>query len=373
MINYLPGGGAEKVLISILKHIDRKRFEPHLLLIINEGIYKSELPSDIKLLSFFGSKENIKGSIARFIYCAYRRLLLYIASKIPSFLKFLSPVKERFDIGISFNHGYATALLWVQQEHFSKKVAWFHNDVSKYDTGFNETILKKIASLDKLFFVSKDSLDGFYKTYRSFENSPKLEVLYNPLDEEEITACLKKDEPVTFEKFTILSIGRLTAAKRFDKLINAHRKLLDMGIDHEIWILGEGSDKPLLEEQIRSLKVGNSCFLKGFIPNPYTYLKAADIFVMTSDYEGFPVVITESMHIGTAIVATNITGIREALSYGKYGLLVENDETSIIEGISEMITNAEMRNEYERRLETGKENFIFSGAQQVLEDKLYSL
>ncbi len=121
----------------------------------------------------------------------------------------------------------------------------------------------------------------------------------------------------------VVAIGRLTPQKGFDVLIEAMARL---GEDHpaRLVILGEGDDRPKLQEQIRRLDLGHRVSLPGYVDNPAAYLGDADAFVLSSRYEGLPTVLIEALAIGTPIVATRCpTGPDEILDGGRWGRLVE--------------------------------------------------
>jgi glycosyltransferase involved in cell wall biosynthesis len=148
-----------------------------------------------------------------------------------------------------------------------------------------------------------------------------------------------------------------------------HKRLLNKGIDHEVWILGTGPDENILKEQAEKLEITQSCLFLGF-RNPYPYLKSADIFVMTSDYEGLPLVMCEAMILAKPVVSTAVTGPNELLEGGRYGLLVENTEDAIEKGLSDMLQNKELREEYSRILENNHGKFIFPSNIKEIESKL---
>jgi glycosyltransferase involved in cell wall biosynthesis len=169
-----------------------------------------------------------------------------------------------------------------------------------------------------------------------------------------------------------VAVGRLTVQKRFDKLLNVHKRLLDEGVDHEVWILGTGEKEKALKAQAKRLGITHSCLFLGF-RNPYPYLRSADVFAMTSDYEGLPVVICEAMVLAKPIVSTAVTGPNELLERGRYGLLVENTEDAIQKGLSDMLQNEALRQDYSLRLKNDRGKFIFPPDIKEIECKLAAI
>ena len=131
----------------------------------------------------------------------------------------------------------------------------------------------------------------------------------------------------------ILSVGRLSDQKDYFTLLKAFRRLRDKA-DYKLMILGEGPERPGLLEYIRNHELDQHCSLPGFVPNPLPYLKQAQLFVLSSKYEGLPNVLIQALACGTRAVATDCpTGPAEILQHGRIGKLVPV-------GDSELLANA---------------------------------
>ena len=371
MIDRLEGGGAQKVLFNIIKNLSRDKFEIHLFSLLQEGYYSNQIPVDVFHWSLFHNPENMPKGFS-FLYRFYRRILFFLFRQYPSLIAFFVKINQNYDFGISFCEGYNTSLLKFKKNHFKKTIAWVHIDICLSKEKIAQKCFQNYStSFDEIFFVSNDAYYAFIKKYPQFERKTHLKVVYNPIDVDEIV-LRSNDYVVGDNEFVLLAIGRLSEQKRFDKLINVHKRLVDSGLMHCVWILGEGDKQKELEDQIKRLEVENTCILLGF-QNPYPYLKRADIFVMTSDYEGLPVVICEAMILHKPILSTKITGSVELLENGKYGMLVEKEEEAIFRGLSEMLMNKELRDHYSLALQENKDSFIFPTTTQSIEDLLLFL
>ena len=178
---------------------------------------------------------------------------------------------------------------------------------------------------DAIVGVSKAVLEDF-KSYSGIKHS-KLITIYNPIIKQEIYK--KASAPLVHQWFNpktmsvIVAIGRLTEQKNFSLLIKSFAKLVE-NYKANLVILGEGPLRPDIETLINRLNVQELVSLPGVVANPYNYLKNADLFVLSSNYEGLPTVLVEALACGCPVVSTDCpSGPKEILDNGKYGVLVQ--------------------------------------------------
>ncbi|MDR1561809.1 MAG: glycosyltransferase [Dysgonamonadaceae bacterium] len=373
IIDNLTGGGAEKMLIHVLRRIDRDRFDVSLLTVVKYGIYVPDVPSDIRFISVFGDGKVMKRFGLFPLFRLYRRLGAILFRKYPYFVSQFIRIPD-FDIGISFCHGDNMPLLWTLKRHFRKTVLWIHGDMRISSRRF---ILKRFpretASVDRFIFVSEAAKDAFIETFPEHAHLRALmSVIYNPLDFDSIKhqgIRRKRENP---DELQVIAIGRLDKGKSFNRLISVHHRLLDDGIRHELVILGKGPEYEALEQQITELGVGTTCRLAGF-QNPYPYLAAADIFVLSSINEALPTVIAEAMVLCKPIVSTRVAGADELLEDGRFGIITENSEKGIYDGLKEMLTNSALRKHFEEELTNCRDEFVFTSDVHNIEEKLLKM
>jgi len=371
-IETLNGGGAERVLINLLQKLDRNKFQLNLLLFSKEGVYLKQLPDDVKVFYLFRDPLTFKFSFFRFLYRAFRWFAVKFLVSCPSFLRFIVCIKGNYDVGISFCEGINLALLVYNRTHFKRLISWVHIDFSKHTANIsNSKIAILLKSFDSIFFVSEDARLGFFKKFPKVASIAKTKVVYNPINIASIKS-MDNSEPFHKERITVLSVGRLSRQKRFDKLIRVQRMLIDQGVFCDMLIIGEGPEAPVLKALIHEFNLMDNVKLEGFKENSYEWIRHADILAMTSDYEGLPLVICEGMVLAKPILATNVTGPRELLEDGKFGLLVDNTDLAIYEGLKELITNRASRNHYTKILEDNQGNFIFTDSLSHIETLLNS-
>lgn len=338
----LGEGGAEKVLVELLDNINYNEYEVDLFVIKQEGIYIKNINPKVNVKILFNKIKFSNRKYNNFLNEIRLKSVQVFSKLIRAFI-----INKKYDIEISFLEGIATKFISDSCNKSSKKIAWVHTDLEKC-RAMNK-FFEKISypKFDKIVCVSNEAKSIFDKLNPKL--APKSVILYNIINKKKIIemAEVQIDLFENKEIKTIIAIGRLCENKRFDILINAHYRLLKQGIENRVLILGEGKGRQALEKQIRDLKLEKSVNLIGFKENPYPYLKAADIFVSVSDYEGFSLVVCEAMILKKPIISTKCTGPNEILSYGKYGVLIEcNNVEQLEEELKKMIIHDEVRKEY---------------------------
>ena len=134
-------------------------------------------------------------------------------------------------------------------------------------------------------------------------------------------------------------MGRLTHQKAYDRLLRVHKRLQQEGFDYDLWILGEGEGRPMLEQFIEKNDLADSVRLFGFQDNPYPFVNAADLLVCSSRYEGFSTFVTEGLILGKPIVTTDCAGMRELLGDSEFGLITENSEDGLYFGLKQILSS----------------------------------
>ena len=337
----LGGGGAERVLINILNKIDYTKYSVDLLLLFEEGIYLKKVPKDVNIKRVWRGNEN--SLIKMYIRKIKRTIIRFFPKTIYKLF-----IKEKYDVEIAFVEGLSTMVLANSTNNKSKKISWVHIDLKKHRTMSMKKERQCYKKIDNIVCVSNDSKRVFDELYNEHRN--KSIVIYNMINKQEIEMLSNERVNYNFDTETVVAVGRLTDQKRFDILIQAHKKLIDEGITHNLLILGTGPKEKELNNLIDSLDVRDTVKLLGFIENPYPYIKNATVYAMSSDFEGLPLVIIEALVLGKAIVSTKCTGPNELLNDGKYGVVCEiGDVDGLKNGIKKLLINYELRSDMEKK------------------------
>lgn len=309
-IDTLGGGGAEKLLIDILKRFDYEKYAIDLLVLFEEGIYFADIPEEVSW--FFSGSEKVKN---RF-----------------------------YDIEIAFLEGLAVKYI-AERGSVAVKIAWVHIDL--YNFHWTKSFYKSdeheyevYQKMNKIIFVTENIKRQFERLFGGIH--AELLVIHNFIDQSDL---LKKSEgyKVSKRKFTLCSIGRLTPMKGYLSLIQTVHRLVDDGLDFDLWIVGEGEQRMVLEDLIQERSLSNIVFLQGFHKNPIPFLKEADVFVSSSSVEGFSLVIGEALCLGKPVVATKNAGSEEVLDGGKYGMLIEQGDDFLYKALKNVIQSESLR------------------------------
>ncbi|WP_191270340.1 CDP-glycerol glycerophosphotransferase family protein [Neobacillus kokaensis] len=200
-------------------------------------------------------------------------------------------------------------------------------DIQKFN-GKTVIIDKEARTIDEVYYhISYEAEPIGWLNKRAFENVKTLGILRGG----RFIAEPSK------EHYNFITMGRLSPEKGQDNLIQAFARLHKDNENTKLYILGEGPLRPELENLISELGVEDSVYLLGQVENPFRFMKKCDCFVLSSHYEGQPMVLLEAMTHGMKIVATDIVANRTVLEDGKYGLLVENSIDGLENGLKQML------------------------------------
>lgn len=352
----LMHGGAEKVLVNLVNNLDKDKYDITLQTIFDVGVNKQYLNKDIHYKYIF--KKLFRGSTTIFKLFSPKFLYKHL-------------IKDEYDIVISYLEG-PTARIISGCPYDSKKISWIHiemNDEQKFALGFKngEEARKYYSKFDEIICVSNTVKQIFLET--SGLNESNVDVLYNTNETDQIVEKSKEVvDDVVFDKNTvnICSVGKITGTKGYDRLARVHKRLINEGLNHHIYILGIGEDKDKINKYIKENNLQKTYTLLGFRDNPYKYVAKCDLFVCSSLREGFSTAVTESLVVGTPVVSTLCSGSQELLGYNnEYGLVVENSEEGIYEGLKELLKNKELLTYYKDK--TKERSKLFSKEKTIME------
>ena len=343
IITSLAGGGAEKVLMTMLHNFDYEKFDVTLCVVSKHGVYVNELPDSLKTIFVY---ENPTSVVARLGFVLYSKLGISFLERFCMRRK----INEKYDTIISFCEGRSLKFHGYEMDKAKRNITWVHCNLFAMHYTIGPVLSAKdekrlYETMDKVVFVSNDSRREFMKLGYQIKKSS---VVYNPIEIDNIQKCIK-ERTDTQHTIKIILCGRLSKEKAFERIIRVSYMLNKAGYDFVVEILGEGSERKMLECMIAQYSLESKVILRGFVKPPYPIMAEADIFVSTSTAEGYPVNICEAMSLGLPVVATRCSGNSEIVGEdANFGLLTDQDEESIYAGIVKMIESPELREKCSR-------------------------
>ena len=353
-IEELRAGGAEKVLCNLVNEMDQSRFDitvQTLCLCLFRVRYRY----------CYGEKNRINN---------YRCRVEAAAG-----LTYPLRMKDDYQIEVAYLECGATKILAGSTNKKAKKVAWVHCDLAlkmSDPQAFADKASKWYEKYDRVVCVSQTALESFRSL---FGMDQKTLVLYNTVDDAAIRekALMQIPRRANKRRMTVVSVGRLSEEKCFDRLLHVHRQLLDSGVAHDLWILGDGPEREKLSQMIADLHLEDSAKLVGYCENPYPYMADADLLVCSSRYEGFSTFVTEGLILRKPIVTTRCSGMEELLGDSEYGLITENSGEALLEGLRRMLRDPALRDSYATRAEVRGRDFSARALTEKTEAYLISL
>lgn len=383
-------GGAERALLGLLENIDYSRCQVDLFLMRQTGELLQYLPEEVNLLPEIPQYASLAvpiGQVVRrgqFLVAAGRAVGKLMAAgsvcrgRFPSdngvaleyshkYTAVCMPKvgNGRYDLAVSF----LTPHYFVSQKvQAQKKAAWIHTDYTKIKVDVKSE-LKMWAAYDYIISISEAVSQSFLKVFPSLRD--KLIVIENLMpvksireQAEEFSA--KKEMPDDGTR-KLLSIGRFCAAKNFDNVPDICRRILQRGINVRWYLIGFGSDEALIQRKIVECGMEEHIVILGKKTNPYPYIKACDLYVQPSRYEGNSVSVHEAQILGKPVVITDYTTSASQLEDGIDGIIVPMENEKCAAALA-CILKDEAKQSFLVRNESGKDYTNADGLQ-----KLYKL
>jgi glycosyltransferase involved in cell wall biosynthesis len=310
----LNRGGAERVVSTLLNNLSRDKFDINLALISKKGHYLSDLREDIKIIDL--KKDSVHKAFWAIIDVVNRIKPDIVFSTLGHLNILLAMAKPLFNDNLKL----------ILREASIPSIL---NSKEKFPTVFNLSYRVFYPKADRIIaqsnYMKRDLEENFNIS------SEKIKVINNPIDFNKIqTAILESDLNKLNRSFLnakkrVIAVGSLEPIKQFDKLIRAFRAVKDREI--ELFIIGEGSQRELLERLIVENDLTKRVHLLGFQKNPYIYMQKSNLILLTSKFEGFPNALLEAISLGTPALAFKCAGgVEEIIIDGQNGWFVKDGE-----------------------------------------------
>lgn len=375
-------GGAERALLGLLNSIDYTKYDVDLFLAMHVGEFMTLIPKEVNQLpedsryagyacplrKVLFSKNFMIGLArlnARRKFMNYKKnkgvvhssaFFQYIVKEMIPYLPKINPQLE-YDLAISF---IAPHNIVAEKVRARKKICWIHTDYSVVDVNA-ELELPIWATFDHVVSISDDVTKTFLQTFPSLESKIiKIENILSPgfvrrrAGELDVSAEMSKSD----KTINLLSIGRYCYQKNFEnipyicKKINTKLLSLNSKLSIRWFLIGFGGDKELIRRKIAEAGMLDHVIILGKKSNPYPYIKACDIYVQPSRYEGKSVTVREAQMLCKPVVVTNYPTAKSQIQDGIDGKIVPMDNEECAQGLAEFIQNTELQKQVTEYLKT---------------------
>ncbi len=333
-------GGVEKVFYNLFNNLPDDEYE---ITVLNHCAY---LTDDLYTVRYKGQKHRYwfyydewsANPIKRFCQRVHNKIMPWL---LPVWLRL-----QKYDIAIAAQEGMYARFV-DENIRADRKLLWIHNDMMRCrftEKHFASPEMEKVCYLrfDSIACVSDSVRISMLERFGKMDN---LDVVYNPIDTNEIDSKLKEALPERPQGTLFVCVGRLAEQKGFDRLLPICKKLNDEGYQYTVWILGEGAGRRQLEQYIADNALTNVLLL-GNQKNPFVYMKQADWLLCVSRHEGFNMVLHEAIYIETPIITTVNAGTEELLGDNQYGIVLKNTDEAIETAMRRALTDKSLRQKY---------------------------
>lgn len=359
LIHDLGVGGAEKVLVNLVNHMDRTIF-------------------DITVISLFGGGVNEQFLAPHIHYRAVWPKAIPGNSKL---MKLLTPeqlhrlcVKEHYDVEVAYLEGPAARIVSGCPDSSTRLFCWIHSEqrtkaiASGSFRGFGESE-NCYARFDNIICVSEGIKHIFLSVYPSLSN---ILVRYNTIETDKILGLMNEHvkNPVFLpDEFKLVVVGKISKNKGIDRLARIVKRLRDDGMPVHLYALGIGSDQAEIEAYLRENKLEPYFTFLGYQTNPYKYVAKCDLFVCASLAEGFSTAATEALIVGIPVCTVEVSGMREMLGENnEYGVVTENNEDGLYEGIKHLLSDPTLLTHYRKQAKERGKSFSTENTVRAVEE-----
>ncbi|MBR3019911.1 MAG: glycosyltransferase [Clostridia bacterium] len=362
VIYSLGQGGAERSLTNLLNFLPPERYDIDLQLFSKTGSFLKALPDWVHVLDVpHGLNEAYNGFhprslrdlrwlpvvIERYFWTPISRRLSKGNMKRSrqlrwkfSYKRCLPRQKGEYDIAVGYADGEPMYYV-IDKVNARRKIGRICNDYCK--SGWDPALdLPYYTALDGLFSVSESSakiFEGFFPQLKG-----KATVTHNIISPTVVRTMAEAFEPEEIDKscFAVLSIGRLCEQKGYDIALEAFAMLKRQGIAFRYYIMGIGDDREKLDALCQKLGIQEDVVFLGLKDNPYPYIRACDVILQSSRWEGKSNVLDEAKVLTRPILSTNYPTVVDQIHPGE-GVIVDLTPEAVADGLKDLMTHPEKR------------------------------
>lgn len=383
-------GGAERALLGLLENIDTNTYEVDLFLMRHTGELMDQIPGNVHLLPEIKAYAALAVSMKTVLKQGQIPVLLgrmYAKIKAKQRVKQLK-IQGDNAVELEYSHKYTAwampkispktydlVISFLTPHYFAaqkttakRKIAWIHTDYSTLQIDVKSELLMW-NKFDWIASISDDVTTSFLKAFPSLKD--KIILVENIMPTKHMQALARQEsaekEMAEGVDFKLLSIGRFCIQKNFDNIPEICSLLREQGLNVTWYLIGYGEDEALIRQKIQENGMEDHVIVLGKKSNPYPYIKACDVYVQPSRYEGKCVAVREAQMLCKPVIITNYATSASQLEDGVDGVIVPMGNEGCAKGIADVLRDSNLLG---KLTETCKHR-DYSNSQEV--DKLYQL
>lgn len=376
-MHYMEIGGAETALVGLLNALDPARVDVDLFLYDHRGEMMQFIPEWVNLLPQIPKYSVLERPIVELVKrgfwgiaaarlwakCLSQKAYKRSGSKLENnggldkMSKCTTPLLPKinqsvtYDLAISFLTPHRIVAEKVKAK---KKIAWIHTDYTRVWVDAEDE-LKVWQKYDYVASISSDVTNTFLQVFPSL--APKIVEIENILSPSFVRKRAELqdvDKEIRHEgAITLLSVGRFSDAKNYDNVPDICKRLInETKLNIKWYIIGYGGDEALIRQKIKEAGMEEHVILLGKRSNPYPYIKACDIYVQPSRYEGKSVTVREAQMLCKPVVVTNYPTAPSQIHSGIDGVIVPMDNEGCAHGLAEVICDKPLQERIIAHLKT---------------------
>lgn len=356
------GGGVTRTLLELFRHIDYSRYDVTLMLMELDRDILQYVPKEVRVIeSGDRFQTESAGTIIKStlksgkVFTAASYALNSAEFRLSGdnyrhqswITKHMKKQDEEYDIAISYAMMNSIVNKYViDNVKAKKKILWCHIDLDIYKPQYIKGLEKLYEQYDRINCVSQSSLESIKRRFPGL--SDKLHIAYNFIDSEKILSesAAQPDIDVPDGKIKLCTVGRITDQKGIDLLVEAADMLNRNGLDFVWWVVGTRYNDELnhrIEESIRDCGLEEKVLLLGEKNPPYPFMRACDIYVQPSRFEGYCTTTNEARILSKPVITTRVSGAEEQFTDGVDGIITDISAEAVYNAVSELIASPEKR------------------------------
>lgn len=361
-MHYMEIGGAETALVGLLNALEHARVDVDLFLYDHRGEMMQFIPEWVNLLPQIPKYSVLERPIVELVKRGFwgiavtRLWAKFLSQKVykrsgsklenngglDKMSKCTTPLLPKINQSVTYNLAISFLTphrIVAEKVKAKKKIAWIHTDYTRVWVDAEEE-LKVWQKYDYVASISSDVTNTFLQVFPSLsQRIVEIENILSPAFVRKRAELQNVDKEIRQEgAITLLSVGRFSDAKNYDNVPYICKYLIDKAQQNIKWyIIGYGGDEPLIRQKIKEAGMEEHVILLGKRSNPYPYIKACDIYVQPSRYEGKSVTVREAQMLCKPVVVTNYPTAPSQIRSGIDGVIVPMDNEGCAHSLAEVI------------------------------------